>query len=264
MYCGWTMSPALGTVDFGNGVTVASNDTAVGIVRFDTDGKAEWASAAGKGNFQQLDASLDGSVLAVMSYSSGELQVQRVGTSGIQTGAVLWEHGGGFKFGGGQIAVTDDNMEVYVTGAIPGTRTLNDTLGNIFTLRSRGSYDSFMLNYDATNGTPTWADSGGGEQLEYFFAIAKDSDTHDIFTGGNVVCASCCSRVCPCILVPLACAAPALRVRVRNYGVPLHAACPVVQVVANRMGRDRPYQPPWGGGVWGGEQSALCWVQDDV
>ena len=46
MYCGWAMSPALGTVDFGNGVTVAaSNDTAAGIVKYAADGKAEWASA---------------------------------------------------------------------------------------------------------------------------------------------------------------------------------------------------------------------------
>ena len=93
MYCGWTMSPALGTVDFGNGVTVAaSNDSAAGIVKYAADGKAEWASApVALGSFYNLDASLDGSVLVVLC-SDMKWHLARVGTSGMQTGAVLWQH----------------------------------------------------------------------------------------------------------------------------------------------------------------------------
>ena len=94
MYCGWTMSPALGTVDFGNGVTVAaSNDTAAGIVKYAADGKAEWASApvVECSRSGTLDASLDGSVLVVLC-SDMKWHLARVGTSGMQTGAVLWQH----------------------------------------------------------------------------------------------------------------------------------------------------------------------------
>ena len=191
MYCGWTMSPALGTVDFGNGVTVASNDTAVGIVKFDTDGKAEWASAAVMGSLLgalAFDASLDGSVLAVVTQNS----VVRIGTSGMQTGAVLWEQPNPIPSQG--MVVTDDNQEVYVAGVVTGTGPLllNDTSGNAVVVRSRGSYDLVMLNYDATYGTPTWATGGGGPDLDYFVgSIAKDSDTHGIFFGGYTRCARC-------------------------------------------------------------------------
>lgn len=192
MYCGWTMSPALGTVDFGNGVTVASNDTAVGIVKFDTDGKAEWASAAVMGSLLgalAFDASLDGSVLAVVTQNS----VVRIGTSGMQTGAVLWEqpNQNPLQY---SLVVTDDNKEVYVAGIVMDTDPLllNDTSGNAVVVRSRGYIDLVMLNYDATYGTPTWATGGGGPDLDYFVgSIAKDSDTHGIFFGGYTRCARC-------------------------------------------------------------------------
>ena len=193
MYCRWTMSPALGTVDLGNGVTVASNDTAVGIVKFDTDGKAEWASAAmmgttSSGGNQAFDASLDGSLLAVVTQNS----VVRISTSGMQTGAVLWEQPN--PLAQYSLVVTDDNKEVYVAGIVTDNDPLllNDTSGNAVVVRSRGSYDLVMLNYDATYGTPTWATGGGGPGMDYFVgSIAKDSDTHGIFFGGYTRCARC-------------------------------------------------------------------------
>ena len=164
----------------------------MGIVKFDTDGKAEWASAAVMGSLLgalAFDASLDGSVLAVVTQNS----VVRIGTSGMQTGAVLWEqpNQNPFQY---SLVVTDDNKEVYVAGIVIDTDPLllNDTSGNAVVVRSRGSYDLVMLNYDATYGTPTWATGGGGPDLDYFVgSIAKDSDTHGIFFGGYTRCARC-------------------------------------------------------------------------
>ena len=193
MYCGWTMSPALGTVDFGNGVTVAaSNDSAAGIVKYAADGKAEWASApvVECPHFGYLDASLDGSVLVVLCGPGDSFTLARVGTSGMQTGAVLWQRP---MEGMVQRMVVSDDNNVYVSASVTDTDPLllNDTSGNAVVLRSRGSYDLAMLKYDATYGTPTWATSGGGPGMDYFVSsIATDPDTHGIFFGGYTRCAT--------------------------------------------------------------------------
>ena len=209
MYCGWTMSPALGTVDFGNGVTVAaSNDTAAGIVKYAADGKAEWASApvVECPHFGYLDASLDGSVLVVFCGGDGNI-LARVGTTGMQTGAVLWQHPTNMT-GFQKLVVTDDNNDVYLAGAVVDKPVLlNDTSGNAVVLRTRGSYDLVMLKYDATYGTPTWATSGGGPGMDYFVnSIAKDPDTHGIFFGGYTRCATGPQHSSPTAL--LVCTAP--------------------------------------------------------
>ena len=208
MYCGWAMSPALGTVDFGNGVTVAaSNDTAAGIVKYATDGKAEWASAPVVGSyFSNLDASLDGSVLVVFCYGDDHAILARVGTSGMQTGAVLWQRP---MEGMVQRMVVSDDNSVYVAASVTDTDPLllNDTSGNAVVLRSRGSWDLAMLKYDATYGTPTWATSGGGPGMDYFVSsIAKDPDTHGIFFGGYTRCATGPQHSGPTAL--LVCTAP--------------------------------------------------------
>ena len=191
MYCGWAMSPALGTVDFGNGVTVAaSNDSAAGIVKYAADGKAEWASApvVECRHIMSLDASLDGSVLVVFCGGDGNI-LARVGTTGMQTGAVLWQRPTDDVVQ--RMVVSDDN-NVYVSASVTEKPLLlNDTSGNALVLRSRGSWDLAMLKYDATYGTPTWATSGGGPGMDYFVStIATDPDTHGIFFGGYTRCAT--------------------------------------------------------------------------
>ena len=207
MYCGWTMYQSLGTVDFGNGVTVAaSNDSAAGIVKYAADGKAEWASApVALGSFYNLDASLDGSVLVV--FRGGDPgTLARLGTSGMQTGADLWQHPTDSLMQ--RMVVSDDN-NVYVSASVTDTDPLllNDTSGNAVVLRTRGSYDLVMLKYDATYGTPTWATSGGGPGMDYFVnSIAKDPDTHGIFFGGYTRCATGPQHSGPTAL--LVCTAP--------------------------------------------------------
>ena len=182
------MSPALGTVDFGNGVDTMY-DWAAGIVKFATDGKAEWASAPVVGSYYHLDASLDGSVLVVLC-GGNPGTLARVGTSGMQTGAVLWQQPTDSLMQ--RMIVSDDNNDVYVAASVADKPLLlNDTSGNAVVLRSRGSYDLAMLKYDATYGTPTWATSGGGPGMDYFVnSIAKDPDTHGIFFGGYTRCAT--------------------------------------------------------------------------
>ena len=207
MYCGWAMSPALGTVDFGNGVTVAaSNDTAAGIVKYAADGKAEWASApvVECSRSGTLDASLDGSVLVVFCGGDGNI-LARVGTTGMQTGAVLWQRPTDNMVQ--RMVVSDDNSVYVAASVIEKPLLLNDTSGNAVVLRSRGSYDLAMLKYDATYGTPTWATSGGGPGMDYFVSsIATDPDTHGIFFGGYTRCATGPQHSGPTAL--LVCTAP--------------------------------------------------------
>ena len=246
MYCGWTMSPALGTVDFGNGVTVAaSNDSAAGIVKYAADGKAEWASAPVVGSHcSYLDASLDGSVLVVLC-GGNPGTLARVGTSGMQTGAVLWQQPTDSLMQ--RMIVSDDNNDVYVAASVADKPLLlNDTSGNAVVLRSRGSWDLAMLKYDATYGTPTWATSGGGPGMEYFVSsIATDPDTHGIFFGGYTRCATGPQHIvapppCSCALPPALRALVVPRMLHESHSLP---PAPWCQVGADRLGRNRACQP---------------------
>jgi len=81
--------------------------------------------------------------------------------------------------------VTDDGSEVIVMGQHTGALTLTDATGSATTLRSRGSYEVFVAAYDAADGSGKWAVDGGGDGMEYFFAMSSDPVTHDVYVGGT-------------------------------------------------------------------------------
>jgi hypothetical protein len=188
-FCGWSMSASEGTLDFGNGITVVSESSRVGIVKYNANGIAQWAKATASSAFGDLAVSKTGTLLAVVGSAGGygsDALLSRIDTSSGNEGSVLWSDAGGVGSHGFRgVEVTDDDNEVFAFGQLTGTETLTDANGRTTTLRSRGSYEVFVVAYDATDGSGKYAMDGGGTGMEYFFAMASDPDTHDIYVGGT-------------------------------------------------------------------------------
>jgi hypothetical protein len=190
VFCGWSMSASAGTLDFGNGITVVSEDTRVGIVKYDTNGMAQWAKATANTGFSDLAVSNGGTLLAVVGSPGGygsTAVLSRIDTSSGNEGNVLWSDPGGVGSHGFRgVEVTDDDAEVFAFGQLSGSsETLTDANGRTVTLGSRGSYEVFVLAYDASDGSGKYAMDGGGTGMEYFFAMASDPDTHEVYVGGT-------------------------------------------------------------------------------
>jgi hypothetical protein len=188
-YCGFTISARSGTVDFGGGPPLSSTSTKAAIVKFDPNGVVAWAKATHSMSFGDLAISNDGTLLAVIGSGANRgdpAVVCRIDTSAGTEGAVLWSDNGGVGTHGYRgVEVTDDGSEVIVFGQVTGTETLTDTSGATTTLRSRGSYEVFLAAYDASNGKGIYAMDGGGTGMEYFFAMASDPNTKDVYVGGT-------------------------------------------------------------------------------
>mmetsp|Transcript_152943 Transcript_152943/g.284975 ORF Transcript_152943/g.284975 Transcript_152943/m.284975 type:complete len:778 (-) Transcript_152943:207-2540(-) len=188
-FCGWSMSASAGTLDFGNGITVVSEASKVGIVKYNANGIAQWAKATASTSFSDLAVSKTGTLLAVVGSPGGygaTAILSRIDTSSGNEGNVLWSDSGGVGSHGFRgVEVTDDDQEVFAFGQLTSDETLTDTNGRTTTLRSRGSYEVFVVAYDATDGSGKYAMDGGGTGMEYFFAMASDPDTHDIYVGGT-------------------------------------------------------------------------------
>jgi hypothetical protein len=190
-FCGWSMSASDGTLDFGNSVTVVSEDTKVGIIKYNSAGVAQWAKATASTSFGDLAVSKAGTLLAVTGTGtdSGGNRVgvvSRISTASGTEGNVLWEDAGGVGSHGFRgVEVTDNDEEVFAFGQVTSTVTLTDSGGRTMTLRSRGSYEVFVVAYDASDGKGKYAMDGGGTGMEYFFAMANDPDTHDVYVGGT-------------------------------------------------------------------------------
>merc|ERR1719174_306838 len=126
-FCGWSMSASDGTLDFGNSVTVVSEDTHVGIIKYNPAGVAQWAKATASTSFGDLAVSRYGTLLAVtgMGIDSGGNSVgivSRISTASGTEGNVLWEDAAGVgthKFRG--VEVTDDDQEVFAFDQLTST-----------------------------------------------------------------------------------------------------------------------------------------------
>jgi len=188
-YCGWSMSDSEGTLDFGNGITVVSEASRAGIIKYNANGIAQWAKATAGTSFADLAVSKTGNLLTVVGSTGvrgAKAVLTRIDTSIGNEGNVLWSDAGGVGTHGFRgVEVTDDDKEVFAFGQVTGTETLTDTNGRTTILRSRGSYEVFVVAYDAADGTGKYAMDGGGTGMEYFFAMASDPDTHDIYVGGT-------------------------------------------------------------------------------
>ena len=209
-FCGWTMAASDGTLDFGNGVTVAGVDNTAGIIKYDGAGVAQWAKPTATTSFALLEVSHDGTLLAYYgspprsSGMSGS-QVSRIDTSAGNEGNILWTDtdSGVGTHGFRDIAVTHDGREVLAYGQISGGEgdVMTDATGSSMTLRSRGVSDIFVACFDAANGAGKWALDGGGSDTEYFLGgIVADPSTNDIYVAGYTRCDSnSCIPTSPCI-----------------------------------------------------------------
>ena len=211
-FCGWTMSASdgiNGTLDFGDGITVAGVDDTAGIIKYDGAGVAQWAKPTATTSFALLEVSHDGTLLAYYGsppQSSGMSgsQVSRIDTSAGNEGNILWTDtdSGVGTHGFRDIAVTHDGREVLAYGQISGGEgdVMTDATGSSMTLRSRGVSDIFVACFDAATGAGKWALDGGGSDTEYFLGgIVADPSTNDIYVAGYTRCGSSpCTPTSPC------------------------------------------------------------------
>jgi hypothetical protein len=189
-FCGFTSSEM--SYEFGNSVSLTGTGGKIAVVKFDTDGDAQWAKESHAGSFYDLAVNKDATLLAVAGgdgyYNPAFLA--RIDTSSNNEGTVLWSDNGGVGthgFRGVEVTAdpTDAIQEVVGFGQVTGSHTLTDPSGATTTLNSRGSYEVFVAAYNAADGTGKYAMDGGGTGMEYFFAFARDPSTGDVYTGGT-------------------------------------------------------------------------------
>eukprot|EP00964_Phaeocystis_antarctica_P044544 scaffold25594_cov60-Phaeocystis_antarctica.AAC.3 len=194
IFCGYTMGTEDGPLDFGNGKTMpAVTSEKTGIVKFDSDGNAQWAKATHDAGFKKLAVTEDGTALVITGRSPTRGQndlLSRIDTSAGNEGVVKWTDtgSGGGTHGFRGVQVSNDGTQVTTFGQINegAPLTLTDSAGSATTVTSRGSYEVFVATYDAADGTGKWAMDGGSDGLDYFFAFGIDLDTNDIYVGGGV------------------------------------------------------------------------------
>jgi hypothetical protein len=181
------------TYDFGDSITLTGTDSKIGVVKFNSAGTALWAAETASGSGSDLSVNDDGTLLAVIGSTGGyggQAFVSRIDTSSSNEGNVLFTDMGSFGTHGFRgVEVTADPsaalQEISVFGQVTGAVTITDTTGASTTLRSRGSYEVFVAAYDATTGAGKYAMDGGGDDMEYFFAFARDPVTDDLYVGGT-------------------------------------------------------------------------------
>ena len=194
IFCGYTMGTEDGPLDFGNGKTMpAVTSEKTGIVKFDSDGNAQWAKATHDAGFKKLAVTEDGTALVITGRSPTRGQndlLSRIDTSAGNEGVVKWTDtgSGGGTHGFRGVQVSNDGTQVTTFGQINegAPLTLTDSAGSATTVTSRGSYEVFVATYDAADGTGKWAMDGGSDGLDYFFAFGIDPDSNDIYVGGGV------------------------------------------------------------------------------
>ena len=198
IFCGYTMGTEDGPLDFGNGKTMpAVTSEKTGIVKFDSDGNAQWAKATHDAGFKKLAVTEDGTALVVIGSHPDSTRsapqndlLSRIDTSAGNEGVVKWTDtgSGGGTHGFRGVQVSNDGTQVTTFGQINegAPLTLTDSAGSATTVTSRGSYEVFVATYDAADGTGKWAMDGGSDGLDYFFAFGIDLDTNDIYVGGGV------------------------------------------------------------------------------
>ena len=207
IFCGYTMRPSDGPVEFGDGSNPATlmpavNTTKTGIVKFNSNnGVAVWAKATHDASFKHLAVTEDENVLVITGQHNDLMSprrnsrspkdlLSRIDTSSGNEGNILWTDtgSGGGTHGFRGVQVSKDGTQVTTFGQVNegSPLTLTDALGSTTTVTSRASYEVWVAAYDGADGTGKWAIDGGSGGLDYFFAFGLDLDTNDIYVGGGV------------------------------------------------------------------------------
>lgn len=181
--------------EFDNGVALSlvGEESQACIAKFDSLGNALWAKGVLESpGTQAMSVNEDGSLLAISARNpDGPAWLARIDTSAGNEGNLLWKDAAGVgSHGVRDVMVTWNKnaarQEVIGFGQIQGPFTLTDTAGFSTTINTRGSYEVFIVNYVASDGSGRYAFDGGGTGLEYFFDIAMDLQSGAMVIGGGV------------------------------------------------------------------------------
>ena len=180
--------PAIGTT-----ITSAGSNDAF-IARYDDEGDLLWVDNIGGSDTEYgraVDVDDQGN-----TYLAGEFQgatyagnvYLSTSSSYDQTLLVKYDQNGSVVWAkqGGDYSSTDEahgvavstNGSVYLTGRFNGTADF----GTLPDLSPAGSYDAFLVRYDA-NGNELWARSYGGVSAEYGEEVATDADGNAYIAG---------------------------------------------------------------------------------
>ncbi len=173
------------------------------LAKYDANGNYLWAkSMGGPGADQCLSVAVDSSYnvyitgqfnSAVAEFNPGNTTGRLTPVGGLDvylakydsSGTYLWANSmGGKNADYGYEVTVDHGGNVYVTGYFSSDTARFDPTGNKGTLTNSGPYDmeAYLAKYDA-NGNLLWANSMGGNGIDYFYDAATDQNGNVYVTG---------------------------------------------------------------------------------
>ena len=181
---------AFGTITLTNTGPASSN---IFIVKYDAAGNVLWAKSAGGSSLDygnSIATDVSGNILVTGHFSSptitfGTTTLTNAGTWNMfivkydTNGNVLWAKStGGSDVDEGTSVATDGSGNVMVTGYFTDSIL---TFGTT-TLTNLGSYDMFIVKYDAA-GNIIWAKGEGGSDADGANSVATDDSGNIVVTG---------------------------------------------------------------------------------
>ncbi len=178
-----------------DGITITDSGLSFYIVKYDTNGDAEWAKQAGKGHGQGIVSDSDGNVY-VTGYFSGTADFDGTILTGTNGDAFVakYDPGGnvewakqskGDSFNTGSAITTDSDGNVYVTGRFINTASFGGTtLTSIENVDDDFASDIFVVKYDS-DGSVLWAKQAGGIDRDAGLSIVADP-TNDVYVAGRL------------------------------------------------------------------------------
>jgi hypothetical protein len=165
-----------------DGIAVDGGESTGVVLKMTADGMAVWAATIGSGG-DDFDLSVDGTELVMMGPARGGRGYFTAMMDPVN-GTISWEVENLPPLRGIEVAASPDSS-VVVFGQTYGDgveHRLIDAKGSSITLRSRGSYDLFVIKLDSI-GRGVWAIDGGGDGMEYFWGMSMDVN-HNIYISG--------------------------------------------------------------------------------
>lgn len=175
------LATATGSVSI-DGIVVDGGESSGVVLKMAADGMAMWVATVGSGG-DDFDLAADGSKLVVMGPTRGD-RGYFAAMIDPMNGTISWSVQDLPYLRGIEVTASPDNS-VVLFGQTVGDAVehrLTDATGSSITLRSRGSYDLFVIKL-GSNGRGIWALDGGGDGMEYFWGMSMDTN-HNIYISG--------------------------------------------------------------------------------
>ncbi|HLG33499.1 MAG TPA: SBBP repeat-containing protein, partial [Bacteroidia bacterium] len=184
-------SITFGTTTLNNSST---DTTDMFLVKYDAGGNVLWATSAGGTDFDDaasVAADLSGNIFVTGSFSGASITFGS--TTLTNTGAnadmyivkydaggnVLWAKSAGGNYEDKATCVaTDISGNIIVTGYYQAAPITFDS----YTLSNSGSYDMFIVKYDAS-GNALWANRAGGSNDDRGYSVTADASGNVIVAG---------------------------------------------------------------------------------